>query len=264
MTSVCRSFVLSLLAVTGTPWVVSAADSVYHHVHLAAPDAAAAAGWYIKHLGCEGFGRSGACRVGDVQFIFFDREPEGGSVGSGVDHIGFSFADLEAKMAGWRAAGVTVLEDVREIDGLFKLAFIEDPWGTKIEVVEDQEDLGFHHLHLRSPDPEATLAWYQDVFGGETDAMKGRINGLRWGRVWLLVSRVPDGDASVAPTQGRSVDHLGWGVEDLEAFASETKAKGIAFQMDPRPITNSFGQDLIIAFILGPDDVRIEIVESVS
>ena len=41
----------------------------------------------------------------------------------------------------------------------FKLAFIEDPWGTRIEVVQDPQKLGFHHLHVRRQ-PPATLAWY--------------------------------------------------------------------------------------------------------
>ena len=175
----------------------------------------------------------GACQVGDVQIIFFERDVQGGSVGSSVDHIGFSFRDLGTRMTGWKAAGLNVLEDVREIEGLFKLAFIEDPWGTKIEVVEDLEDLGFHHIHLRSQNPEETLAWYHNIFGGETDRMKGRINGVRYGRIWLLASRHTKG--SLEPTQGRTIDHLGWGFADLDAAAVEIRSKGIEFQMDPRP-----------------------------
>ena len=106
-------------------------------------------------------------------------------------------------MTAWKAANLNVLEDIREVDGLFKLAFVEDPWGTKIEVVEDHEDLGFHHLHLRSPDPEQTLAWYQNIFGGEFDQMKGRLDGVRYGRVWLLVSQPREGSLAlreVAPS----------------------------------------------------------------
>ena len=180
-----RLFFAVMLVCLALPSVARAAESDYHHVHLMAPDAKAAAAWYMEHMGCEAYEREGACRYGQVQVGFIEREPEGGSVGTAVDHIGLSFEDLGAKMAGWKASGLNVLEDVREIDGLFKLAFLEDPWGTKIEAVEDHEDLGLHHLHLRSNDPDATLAWYHDVFGGVRDAMKGRLDGLRWGRVWL-------------------------------------------------------------------------------
>ena len=244
-------------ALVALPMTARAAD--YHHVHLVAADAVEAAEWYIEYMGCEDFGRDGACRVGHVQIIFFEREVQGGSVGTGVDHIGFSFHDLEGKMAAWKAADVKVLNDIREIDGLFKLAFVEDPWGTKIEVVEDHEDLGFHHIHLRSPDPDSTLAWYQNIFGGESDRMKDRIGGLRYGRVWLLVSRHQEG--SLDPTQGRAVDHLGWSFADLDAAAVEIKGKGIEFQLEPRPYTNPLGQKMKISFIEGPDGVRIEVVQ---
>jgi len=241
------------------PAVARAAESDYHHVHLMAPDAKAAAAWYVEHMGCEVYEREGACRYGRVQVLFIEREPEGGSVGTAVDHVGFSFTDLGAKMAGWKAAGLNILEDVREIDGLFKLAFIEDPWGTKIEVVEDHEDLGLHHLHLRSPDPAGTLAWYQDVFGGERDRMKGRLEGLRWGRIWLLVAEHTG--APLVPMQTRSFHHLGWSVPDLDAYGTEIEAKGIPFTGKPRSITNSAGQKLIISFVTGPDNAFIEVLE---
>ena len=243
------------------PTTARAAEPTYHHVHLTAPNAVEAAAWYIEHMGCEDFGRAGACQVGGVQIIWFEREPSDGSVGSGVDHIGFSFRDLAAELEGWKAAGVTILNDMREIDGLFKLAFVEDPWGTKIEVVEDHEDLGFHHIHLRSPNPDETLAWYQNIFGGVTDQMKGRLKGLRYGRVWLLVGRQRDDEAAREATQGRALDHLGWAFTDLNAAAAEIRSKGVEFQLEPRPFTNPLGQDMLISFVVGPDGVRIEIVQ---
>lgn len=253
------ALVLTVATIGLIPAAAAAQSADYHHIHLSAPNPQEAADWYMEHMGCEDFGRAGACQVGPVQLLFSEREPQGGSVGSGVDHIGFSFQDLGAKMTGWKAAGVNVTDDIREIDGLFKLAFVEDPWGTKIEVVEDHEDLGFHHLHLRSPNPDETLAWYQNVFGGTSDQMKGRLNGVRYGRVWLLVSALREG--TLAPTQGRAIDHLGWGFSDLDAAAEEIRGKGIEFSMEPRPYTNVLGQDMKISFIMGPDDVRIEVVQ---
>ena len=71
------------------PAFARAAESDYHHVHLMAPDAKAAAAWYVEHMGCEVYEREGACRYGHVQVLFIEREPEGGSVGTAVDHIGF-------------------------------------------------------------------------------------------------------------------------------------------------------------------------------
>ena len=256
----CRASVVLAVLIGASP-MASGAD--YHHVHLIAPDAKAAAAWYTEHMGCEDFGREGACAVGTTQFIWFDnREPTGPSVGSGVNHIGFSFEDLEAKMAGWQAAGVDIEnpdEPIREIDGLFKLAFLSDPWGTRIEVVEDHEWPGFHHIHLSSPDPAGTLDWYENIFGGERDSLKGRIGGLRYGGTWLLVSQLREG--TLAPTQSRALDHLGWSFPDLEAAAAEIRDKGVAFTMEPRDFTNPLGQDMRISFVVGPDDVNVEIVQ---
>jgi catechol 2,3-dioxygenase-like lactoylglutathione lyase family enzyme len=213
----------------------------------------------MEHMDCTDFGRANACAAGDTQIIFFERDVDGPSVGTGADHIGFSFRDLDAKMRSYEAAGVKILNPIRDVDGLFKLAFVEDPWGTKIEVVEDHEWLGFHHLHLRSSDPESALAWYENIFGGERDSLKGRIAGLRYGTVWLLVSRHEEGE--LAATQGRAIDHLGWQFPDLRAAAEEIKGKGVEFQLEPRPFTNPLGQDMLISFVVGPDGVRIEIVQ---
>ena len=251
---------VTLAAGVSLPATADAAD--YHHMHLTAPDAKVAAAWYIEHMGCEDFGREGACRAGTTDFYWFEREPQAGSVGSGVNHIGFSFNDLTAKMAGWQAAGLDIEnpdEPIRDIPGLFKLAFLTDPWGTRIEVVEDHEWPGFHHIHLNSADPDAALAWYKNIFGGESDSLKGRIGGLRYGGTWLLIAEQREGSA--APTQRRAIDHLGFSFPDLDAAATEIKSKGVEFDMEPRAFTNALGQDMKISFVFGPDDVWIEIVQ---
>jgi catechol 2,3-dioxygenase-like lactoylglutathione lyase family enzyme len=246
---------LALLAGAST---AGAAD--YHHVHLAAPNVAEAVQWYMTNMGCTAMNRPDACQIGTTQLIFANRKPDAGSQGSGVDHIGFSFPDLAAKMRAFESAGVKIVTPLRDAPGLFKLGFIEDPWGTRIEVVEDPETLGFHHIHLRSADPDAALKWYQNVFGGETASLKGRLNGLRYGTVWLLVARADQGQKPAA-TQGRSIDHLGFAFPDLDAAAAEMKKKGVAFQAEPRPFTNAAGQNMKISFVVGPDDVRIEVVQ---
>ena len=240
------------------PHLARAAD--YHHVHLASPNVPEAVQWYMANMGCTAMNRPDACQIGTTQLIFANRKPDAGSQGSGVDHIGFSFPDLAAKMRALEVSGVKVVTPLREVPGLFKIAFIEDPWGTRIEVVEDPEYLGFHHIHLRSADPDATLKWYQNVFGGENDSLKKRLTGLRYGTVWLLVTAADKGQ-TLAATQGRSIDHLGFAFPDLDAAAVEMKKKGVTFQAEPRPFTNAAGQNMKISFVVGPDGVRIEVVQ---
>ena len=120
---------------------------------------------------------------------------------------------------------------VREAPGLFKYAFIFDPWGTRIELVEDSDYLGFHHIHLSSTDPDETLAWYQSVLGGERDSLRGQLDGLRYGDVWLLAMEHEEGIP--ATTEGRAIDHIGFVVDDLGNAANEMRSAGAEFQQDP-------------------------------
>ena len=258
MKALSRTLAVTLLALGPA---VAHAQSDYHHMHFSAPDTKAAAAWYTEHMGCEDFGREGACQIGSTQMIWFGDRPDAApSVGTGVDHIGFSFPDLEAKVAEWQAAGLELEnpnQPIREVEGLFKLAFLTDPWGTRIEAVEDAEWPAFHHIHLASADPDAAIDWYERIFGGERDSLKGMIAGLRYGGVWLL-ARQADAPAG---TRGTAIDHLGFAFANLEAAAADIRAQGVEFTMEPRPYTNPLGQEMQISFVMGPDDVFIEIVQ---
>jgi hypothetical protein len=55
-------------------------------------------------------------------------------------------------------------------------------------------------------------------------------------------------------------DHIGLLVDDLDATAAELKRRGVQFQMEP----SEFRPGLRISFILGPDQVRIELLERKS
>ena len=79
-------------------------------------------------------------------------------------------------MKEFEAAGIKIVTPTRDVPGLFKLAFVEDPWGTRIEVVQDPELLGLHHIHMRAPDPEEVFGWLQAKLGGERSKLKGRID----------------------------------------------------------------------------------------
>jgi lactoylglutathione lyase len=237
----------------------SAANAAYHHMHLTAPSAAEATAWYVKNMECvPAPNRPNAALCGTTVFIFFERAPKAPSVGSGANHIGFSFNNLDAKVKSLEAAGVKMTQPVREAQGLFKYAFAEDPWGTRIELVEHPEYLGFHHVHLSSLDAAKTLAWYQNVFGGERARMKDRLDAVLYGKVWLLVSPSKE---PLAPTDGRAIDHLGFSFPDLDAAAAEIKQKGVTFQTEPRALNPPTPSSVKVSFITGPDGVRIEVVE---
>ncbi|HJO12053.1 MAG TPA: VOC family protein [Gammaproteobacteria bacterium] len=250
-----RLFLLLVCLGLATPLLATP----YGHIHLAAPDAQEAAEWYARHfVGTPTrFGNSSQYPIdrvmmGNIAVIFFERDPGEGSVGTGVDHIGFSMGDVEQTFAGIVADGGKGLGDLRAFAGM-TLGFVEDPWGTKIELIDDPDLRGPHHIHLSTPDPEATLAWYQNAFGGESAQFGGALPGINYGDIWLLAARAR---AEIAPTLGRSLDHLGWNFPDLAAAAVELKAKGVEFSMEPRDY-----RGIRISFVTGPDDVRIELVQ---
>ena len=228
----------------------------YDHVHLAAPDQATAVEWYRKNLGGQ-LSAEGKDRVtfGTTRFIFLKATAAQTSEGTAIDHVGFSFADLDAKMKELEAAGVRVLGAARSIPGLFKLGFIEDPWGVKIEVVQDPETLGFHHVHLRAPDPAVAVAWYKDRFGGETAKLKGLIDGLKYADVWVLSAK---GDAT--PSVGHAIDHLGWRVPDLEKTLDALKARNIKVLQGPTALTLATGV-VHFSFVEDPAGTKIEVVQ---
>ena len=69
---------------------------------------------------------------------------------------------------------------MKDTPGLYKTAMIEDPWGTRIQLVQDRDLLGLHHVQLRTPDTDGMYAWLLDKFGGERTKMKGQIDSVKY------------------------------------------------------------------------------------
>ena len=256
----------ALLVLTPAAAVAAGVD----FVQLAVPSPIEAVRWYTQYMECEPSERQAdAVNCHGVEIVFGAASTLGGSAGTGVDHIGFSFPDLEARMSELEAVGVggagvrlQRFEDgstFRDVPGLFKIAFIFDPWGTRIELAEDPDYLGFHHIHLSSADPAATLAWYQDVLGGVPAILRGRLNGLLFDDVWLLVSQHEDGVP--APTAGRTLDHLGFVVTDMDEAAADMRERQVVFEEAPAVPGNS-RSGASRALLAGPDNVRVAVVET--
>lgn len=224
----------------------------YDHVHLGVPDPAKGVGWYLKYMGAQpGPAGEPGDRVlfGKTRFIFKETQSPLPSDGSAVDSVGFSFADIDSKMREFEAAGIKIVAPVHEVEGLYKAGVIEDPWGTKIQVVQDPETLGFHHVQLRVPEPEAAFKWYLEMFGGERTKLKGKIDALRYGDVWILVRQ-----GVAAPSEGHAIDHIGWRTTDIFKKEAELKAKGVRFTTEPHAVRNNH-----VSYIAGFGGVKIEL-----
>ena len=120
----------------------------------------------------------------------------------------------------------------------------------------------FEHIHLRSPDPEATAQFYERMFGAQiiraTVQGKPRIDVLLGG-MNIFIAPVAPGDAVAPPphTPYQGLDHFGLVVPNLAAAVAELRAKGAEFTMQPR--LNRPGVQ--IAFIRGPEGVSIELLQ---
>ena len=240
----------------------------YHHVQLTTSNATEAVGWYTRYLDCEPVAdRDDAVLCGGAELVFDSRPTLGSSQRTGIDHISFSYPDLTAKMGeleavGVRGSGVRLqrFEDgstLRDVPGLYQHGYIFDPWGTRIELVEDADTLGFHHIHLSATDPAATLAWYLERFGGESARLRDQMDGVRMGDIWLFAM---EAEAPPAPTAGRSIDHIAFAVPEMDAAAAELRGDGVAFLSEPA-VPEGGRTAARQAFIGGPDNVRLAVVE---
>jgi len=118
------------------------------------------------------------------------------------------------------------------------------------------------HIHLRSPDPEATAQWFEKMLGAEVirTMQQGmpRID-LKLGGANIFIAPVKAGDGVNTPptTPYQGLDHFGLVVTGIDAVASELKAKGVEFTREPttvRPGTR-------VCFIRGPQGVSIELLD---
>jgi hypothetical protein len=76
----------------------------------------------------------------------------------------------------------------------------------------------------------------------------------------VIVSFSP-GTKPPLPTIGRSLDHIGFEVEDLEAFVSTLEEKGLKIEA---PIRSIPGTRLKVAFLTDPWGTYIELTEGLS
>jgi len=248
--------VLVLVAAGAAAAAESGAHAIdYDNVHIRVLDPEKAAAWYVSALGAtpskpptEGVGQ---VTFGSTVITIVKGPTVVKSEGTLIDHIGLSYADLDAAVKKAEAAGAKVTSPPKMSPGIFRYAYIEDPWGVRIEMVEDKEKLGFHHVHLRVKDPVATLAFYQQKFGGEASKLRGKLDGVRFNGVWLFA--MPSGaETPGAPT---AIQLVALRFNDVDATLKALNANGVTTAAEPRELPA-----LKYAFVQDPNGIRVELV----
>jgi catechol-2,3-dioxygenase len=119
-----------LLELTEDPQI--ATDVAADHIHLVVQDAMAARAWYAKQFGDP---------IPGIRLYFIQSDtPMAPTKGRALDHIGFEVENLAAFSRSLEAAGTPFEVPLKDAPDLkLKLAFLVDPWGTRIELTEGLE-----------------------------------------------------------------------------------------------------------------------------
>jgi catechol 2,3-dioxygenase-like lactoylglutathione lyase family enzyme len=255
------------------------------HIHLVVPDAPAMQKLWVDVMGGE------TASAGPLQMVKFPgvfiivsgsrQDPTGGTVGSAVDHIGFSVKSFAATKAKAEAAGLAVQELTPNVQ-----AFITFPNDVRVEIQEDTAlttPTAFSHYHLSAPDTNAAREWYMKTFGAAEGERRPGLKGAQvpGGFIDFLGfggrggkggkggkgGAPPPEAAAAAPagpaaTKGRALDHIGFEVKDLKAFTDRLVANGQKMDMAYNDMSSKLG--LKIAFITDPNGTYIELTEGLN
>ena len=122
--------------------------------------------------------------------------------------------------------------------------------------------MDFHvdHVHLRSRDPVRAAAFYVDKLAAREVRREGtplsRIV-LDLGGLTVFIEQAPADLTPPAKAPHLGIEHIGLGVADIDATLADLRARGVTVLVD----TKVMRPGLRIAFIDGPDGVRIELLE---
>jgi catechol 2,3-dioxygenase-like lactoylglutathione lyase family enzyme len=236
----------------------------FDHIHLNEP-AAEASQWWEKNIpgGRRITEAPNRIMYGAVRLMFLSPRSSGGSDGSVIEHLGFSVADLDATMRALAAIQTKVIEPVKDTPGLYKTALIESPWGTRVQLVQDRELLGLHHVQLRSPDPDRAYAWLLDTFGGERTKIHGQIDAVKYAGIpGFTTAYIVSARGASVPSQGRVIDHIGWrSLDTIAGTKAMLEGKKVELTSQPSPLNLPNGPSINFFYVAGPDGTRIELVE---
>ena len=114
------------------------------------------------------------------------------------------------------------------------------------------------HVHIRTPDVEATAQWFADKLDAEILRAPGRVDIKLGGALIFLAPVTPEMGVNPPPvTPYLGLDHFGLKVKDIDAVAASLKAKGIEFTREPTTIRPG----VRVCFIRGPLGISIELLD---
>jgi catechol 2,3-dioxygenase-like lactoylglutathione lyase family enzyme len=226
------------------------------HMHLMVRDPAAHKKVWVDVFGAQvvNSGTLELIKVPGIFLILGKAERTDGSEGSTLDHFAFRVKDLAGTSAKLKAAGIPLTRD----DSLEIVAIFPDK--VKVEFYPAPTlsvPIEHFHAHFYAADVDGLRAWYAKHFGAATPTATNA-NAMGVPGMSLSFRKT---DAAQAATKGRSLDHIGFEVKNLEAFCKKLAADGVVFES---PLRDVPAIGLKIAFLIDPAGTRIELTEGLA
>lgn len=235
------------------------AGITFGHVHLNVRDIEVHKKLWADHFGgvVVQKGPLVAIKLPGMLIALRQAAPTGGSEGTVMDHFGFKVRNLAEALQAWRAAGYQVGREFTGAEG-FPNAYLTGPDDLKLELQEDTSlpvKAAAYHLHFLLADYVKLRDWYVDMFSlvprkRGTIATTADVPGMN---LSFATSATP-----TAGTKGRTIDHIGFEIANLEAFCQKLEQRGVKFDV---PFRNVPAIGLNIAYLTDPSGVYIELTE---
>lgn len=182
--------------------------------------------------------------------------PPASSVGSSIDYLGFKVKDLKSTLTKLAAINIQPLPGATA-----KQAFVMSPDNLKVGLKEDMAlstPVATDEVMEKVPSAAEASAWYAKWFGArivkDGNDTVAQIPGVN--------IRFSETKETMAPTQGRALDHLGMEVRNLEAFMAKLAAGGVNVASGYRGLQPTQIPPLTsLGFIVDPWGTRIELNE---
>ena len=200
--------------------------------------------------------------------------PTGGSVGTGINHVGFGVSNVLNTVAKLQAAGYKINRVSNSPLNGQHVSQLTNPDGVEVELTEeagvdpypriaDGLTIESNHIHFSfgPVDQEGRKemqAWYVKTFGAKPRPLgrelTGDIPGVKFMRFGFP-------SETLIPTKGRAVDHIGFEVKNLQEFCKRLEANGIKLD---QPYSKTRHKSFASAGLTDPWGTSIELTEGLN
>lgn len=234
----------------------------FGHMHLVVEDLELHKRLWPELFGAELVEKQGytAVRIADALIFFRDAEPTAASVETAVDHFGLKVRDLAGVLSKWRALGYEVDSEKTDASGN-DVAYIAMPGGVRLALNEEPDQsagTSMGHVHFVTPMRRELMAWYVERFGVAPVAQDDSGHSA-----WIPGSqlRFEDTETDRLPTDGAAIDHIGFEVQEWDAFVGTLNEADVQFEFGPVYIESL---DLWVAFFNDPAGILVEITHGLD